>query len=147
LAERRRAQASQLVCQDVRRFESDVAFSYIIAIQVFQHGGEADVATYFDKVAALLRSGGLFFLRVNSVATEVYHRHTVVERNRFGGFTVEYEEGPKRGLLVHFYSRQELLDRTKDAFRSLMEPQEDIIRRSPPKTGCWAQWEAIWQKQ
>jgi len=35
----------------------------LIRIQVFQHGADADVATYFEKVGALLRPGGLFFLR------------------------------------------------------------------------------------
>ncbi len=54
-----------LLCDDFRAFQSPVPhFDYLIAIQVFQHGDESDVATYFEKVAALLRPDGLFFLRV-----------------------------------------------------------------------------------
>lgn len=147
LSERRPDQASRLLCGDFRSFRSDVSFSYLIAIQVFQHAAEADVALYFDNVASLLRPGGLFFLRVNSATTEVYHRHTVVERNRFGGFTVRYEDGPKRGLLVHFSSYDELLERTAAGFDTVIAPREDVIRRAPPKTGSWAQWEAAWRKR
>jgi SAM-dependent methyltransferase len=147
LGERRPAQARRLICEDFRCFRSDEAFSYLIAIQVFQHGGEADAMLYFNKVAELLRPGGLFFLRVNSAATEVYHRYTMVERNRFGGFTVRYEEGPKRGLLVHFYSREELAERTGDAFSPLMPLREEVIRRSPPQKGTWVQWEGVWQRK
>src|SRR6266480_5550060 len=86
-------------------FESSrPAFDYVIALQVFQHGAEADVTTYFTRVAALVRPGGLFFLRVNSASTQIYHAHTVVERNTMGGLTIRYDDGPKRGLLIHFFS-------------------------------------------
>ena len=26
-------------------------------------------------------------------------------------------------------------------------PREEIIHRTPPQTGFWAQWEAIWRRQ
>lgn len=146
LAERRPALAARLVRADFRDLESGAGLDYLIAIQVFQHGGEADVAAYFDRAASVLRPGGLMFLRVNSATTEVYHRHTVVERHPLGGVTVRYEDGPKRDLLVHFYSRAELLERTRERFSLVMEPREDVIRRDPPKTGCWAQWEAVWRR-
>jgi SAM-dependent methyltransferase len=147
LAARRPAQLPRLVRADFQDLERGAAFDYLIAIQVFQHGGEAEVAAYFDRAASALRPGGLLFLRVNSAATEVYHRHTVVERHPLGGFTVRYEDGPKRDLLVHFYSRAELLDRTRERFSLVLEPREDVIRRDPPKTGSWAQWEAVWRRE
>ena len=148
LTERRPALRQRLVCGDFRAFPiADRHLDYVIAIQVFQHGDAADVATYFGRVAALLRPGGLFFLRVNSAATDVYYGHSVVERNGFGGFTIRYEEGPKHGLLVHFYSGQELLERMKRDFRLLTEPREDVTRRSAPKIGCWVQWEGVWQRR
>ena len=71
----------------------------------------------------------------------------MVEQNRFGGFTIRYEEGPKEGLRVHFYAREELLDLTRHWFRPLAGPREDVMHRAPPKTGSWAQWEAVWQKR
>lgn len=136
----------RVLCGDFRSFHPVTPFGYLIAIQVFQHGAEADTIAYFDNVAMLLKPGGLFFLRVNSINTDIFHRHTVIERNGFGGLTVRYEEGPKRDLLVHFYSQRELAERTRRQFRPLLHPREDVTRRPPPRTGCWAQWEGIWQK-
>ena len=104
-------------------------------------------ARYFGNAAAAVRAGGLFFLRVNSAATVIYHRHTVLEVNRLGGVTIRYEEGPKQGLSVHFYSGAELLARTDADFELVGDLREDVIHRTPPKTGSWAQWEGIWARR
>ena len=143
---RRRALAPLLTCSDFLALETASPFDYLVAIQVFQHGAHAEAAAYFAKAAAVLRAGGLFFLRVNSASTEVYFRHTVVDENDVGGMTIRYDEGPKRGLLVHFYSREELLDLAGSRFNLLLGPREETIARAAPKTGSWSQWEAIWQK-
>jgi len=149
----RRTAPLPLICGDFR----DVARSslgarspgagldYVVAIQVFQHGGAADVAAYFANVAAALRPGGLFFLRVNSVATQIYHAHTILERPAHGGTTIRYDAGPKQGRAVHFYAHDELLALTRDAFDVVLSPREEIIHRAPPQPGFWAQWEAIWR--
>ncbi len=121
--------------------------SYIVAIQVFQHGTAADVATYFANVAALLRPGGLFFLRVNAASTQIFHAHTILERTARGGTTIRYDAGPKQGLAVHFYAREELGDLTRAAFDVVRPPREQIIQRTPPQTGFWAQWEAVWRRR
>jgi len=147
LAARRPDQAARLRHADFLGFEPDGALAYVIAIQVFQHARQADVHAYFARARALLQPGGLLFLRVNSAATEIHHAHEVVERNAQGGFTVEYRDGPKRGLSVHFYTRAELAALTEDGFRGVTEPREDVIRRPEPKQGSWAQWEAIYEKR
>ncbi len=145
LAARNSAISKRLICADFRTWDSQRRFGYVIAIQVFQHGVAADVAGYFAKVAAMLAPGGLFFLRVNSASTQIYHPHTVIEQNDLGGMTVRYDAGPKRGLPVHFYTRDELLDLTRDAFDVVDEPREEVTRRTPPETGSWVQWEGIWR--
>ena len=71
----------------------------------------------------------------------------MLEVNRFGGFTVRYDEGPKRGLSVHFYSRAELLAKTVVDFEPVRDLREDVIHRAPPKIGSWAQWEGIWKRR
>jgi len=147
LTEQRSTLAPYLICEDFRHFQNAIPFSYLIAIQVFQHGNTADAATYFSKAAALLRPGGLFFLRVNSTTTRIYHAHTIVERNEQGGFTIQYQEGPKRGLHVHFYARDELYGLTQETFRVISEPHEDVIQRMPPKTGTWSQWEMVCERR
>ena len=145
IAARRPDLAGRLVHGDFRSYTG--AFAYLVALQVFQHGDDGDAGGYFARSAALLRPGGLLFVRVNSASTEVYHRHSVIERHALGGFTVRYEDGPKRDLLVHFYSRDELLARADTDFVLVAEPREDVIHRDPPKTGSWAQWEAIWRRR
>jgi SAM-dependent methyltransferase len=149
LTQRRPSLSPQrLVREDFRTFKSrDARFDYLVAIQVFQHGDDADVGAYFENAATLLRPGGLFFLRVNSINTNLYRAHTVVEHNAWGGFTVRYEEGPKSGLLVHFYSQSELLERLKVSFIPLMPPREEVITRAAPPAGAWAQWDAIWRRR
>lgn len=147
LAERRPAQAARLLLGDFRHFQPPVAFAYLIAIQVFQHGTGADAAAYFDRAAALLPPGGLLFLRVNSASTQVFHRHVVVDSNAHGGFTAQYLEGPKQDLPVHFYARPELLALTQRAFRAVREPCEARTHRAPPQTGFWAQWEAVYERR
>ena len=146
LATRQPTLAPYLICGDFRRFQCPRPISYLIAIQVFQHGSMADVTTYFERVRALLPPGGLFFLRVNSVATQILHVHSIVERTALGGITIRYHEGPKRDLPVHFYSREELEALASGAFRPIAEPHEDFTRRVAPQTGSWAQWEMIWER-
>ncbi len=147
LAGRRPGRALPLVCGEFVMFRSALPFHYLIALQVFQHGTVADIAGYFDRAGALLRPGGLFFLRVNSVSTQIYHAHTVIERSGLGGVTARYDTGPKTGVPVHFYSRDELLALTREGFEPLVELREDVIARDAPQTGSWAQWEGIWRRR
>ncbi len=137
--------ATRLIRADARTFASRRRFSYLIAIQVFQHGVAADVARYFQAARDLLLPEGLLFLRVNAATTRIHRPHTVIERNEHGGFTVVYEAGPKRGLPVHFYARDELLALTRDGFSVVAEPREDATPRGRPQAGHWIQWEAIWR--
>ena len=147
LRRRRPGHSLPLRVADFRAYAGGAAFDYLVAIQVFQHGAEADVSRYFLNAAAAVTAGGLFFLRVNSAATVIYHRHTVLEVNRFGGLTIRYDEGPKQALSVHFYAREELLARTDADFELLGDLREDVIHRAPPKTASWTQWEGIWRRR
>lgn len=146
LAARAPEESGRLICADFREFASRRRFGFVIAIQVFQHGVAADVAGYFSRVRSLLSPGGLFFLRVNSASTRPRWAHTVIERNGHGGFTVLYDAGPKQGIPVHFYARDELLALTRDGFELVAGPREDVSVRTPPETGSWVQWEAIWKR-
>lgn len=146
LAAREPALSKRLICADFRTFVSRCRFSYVIAMQVFQHGVAADVAGYFAGVGSLLSPGGLFFLRVNAASTQVRRPHTVIERNDLSGFTICYKSGPKQGLPIHFFSRDELHALTRDDFALVAEPREDVTVRTAPETGHWVQWETIWKR-
>jgi hypothetical protein len=147
LRARRAALGPRLIQADFRSFHPPCALGYVIALQVFQHGDAADAERYFGRVAELLPAGGLFFLRVNAVSTEIRRAHTILEHSEAGGLTIRYDEGPKRGLAVHFYARAELARLAGAAFAPLAEPREDVIGRVAPETGSWAQWEMIWERR
>ena len=147
LATRRPDVAARLIGTDFRDWRPTRAYGYLVAIQVFQHGTAADAARWFRGAASLLAPGGLLFVRVNSASTDIYHRHTRLETTASGGITIRYDDGPKLGMAVHFYSRAELDALTCDDFLPVDEPIEVFVRRAAPKTGSWAQWEGVWQKR
>lgn len=139
--------SDRLICDDFLTFENGGRqFDYLIALQVFQHGNDIRVKDYFTRAAKLLRPGGLFFLRVNSISTQIVRPHTVVERSPFGGFTVRYDDGPKKELLVHFFSDSEIEERLEADFRPVVDMRENLTHREPPQSGFWSQWEGIWQR-
>jgi len=121
---------------------------YLISIQAFQHGDELMVKKYLEQAAAILRPGGLLFLRINSNDTDVYHRHQITERNTYGGFTVRYAAGPKRGMYIHFFAYYELLQTLRlVGFKTTIGPVKWSDKRSPPETGEWKQWEVVAVRQ
>lgn len=120
-------------------------FSYLISIQLFQHGNQAQVERLFAKVWELLRPGGLLCLRVNSIHTQIAQGYEVVETTPNGGFTILYQSGPKRGQEIHFYSAEEIVSLTKDNADVLLPLQEEFIPREDGS--YWVQWETIVRKK
>lgn len=147
LAARRPDLAGRLRAGTFRDAEPPAGLAYLVAIQVFQHGTAGDAAAAFDRVAALLPAGGLFFLRVNAASTQVVRRHTVLERGERGGFTVRYDEGSKEGMAIHFFGRAELDALTATRLATVQAPREVVVHRAPPERGSWAQWEAVYRRR
>lgn len=135
--------ADKIIHADFADYDAGL-FEYIISIQVFQHGTQKETARYFAKAARILRPGGLLFLRVNSSSTEMYLRHTLTEKSSSGGFTVKYEEGPKKDLDVCFYSLADIAKLCK-GFDFIGDIVEDTTARAADK-GAWSQWELVLQK-
>lgn len=151
LLEKHPEYAGRVLCENFLDIHHDEAvgkkagpLDYVVSIQAFQHGDEQTTGKYFERVAAMLRPGGLLFLRVNSAGTDVYHAHDITERNDRGGFTVRYKAGPKTGFYVHFFSDRELESVLHRAgFDVVGDPDETSERRRLPKTGEWRQWELV----
>ncbi len=146
LKQRATESANRLECVGFLDFNSALLFDYIIAIQVFQHGTWDEISKYFAKTSGLLKSDGLLFLSVNSVSTDIYHKHTIVEETSFDGKTVLYTEGPKKDINIHFYSRQEL-DVLSKEFEYVILPYENKTIRTIPGAGTWSQWELVLRKK
>lgn len=137
---RRLPRCSNLVCGDFLDYSPNVPFQYLIAIQVFQHGGMSRARQYFAKASSLLERGGLLFLRVNASDTQVYHKHDIIEKNDAGGFTVCYNEGPKKGLDIHFFSKEDLFGLVGKSGMSAVNELKNVTAKClPPCTGSWSQ--------
>lgn len=143
----RPASTNPLACADFFDYQSSEPFDYIVSLQVFQHGTQEEITKHFAKTTDLLKPGGIFFLRVNSTATQIFHEHRAIETSTEGGETIEYLAGPKTGLNIHFYTKAELEHLTQDVFQPIAPLTEKVMDRKPPQTGQWAQWEGIWRKQ
>ena len=135
-----REPSAQLVCSDFLDYHG--TFDYIIAIQSFQHGDYVRVARYFQRASEMLNAGGLLFVRVNAVGTDVIHPHHTLER-RNDGFTVRYESGPKKGLCIHFFSSNELEDIIIECGLDIKQHPKKVVTQRPDGNGSWSQWEMI----
>lgn len=145
--ENRPAVAGKLVCADFLEYQPDEDLDYLISIQVFQHGNQAEVAKHFAKTASIMKPGGLLFLRVNSTSTDIFHDHIIDETTSDGGATITYSDGPKKGLSIHFFSKAELVRLTGKEFEAIQPLEEVTMERKPPKIGSWVQWEGIWRRR
>ena len=113
---------------------------------IYTRGGDANETVLLldgGRVLSLSRfetlSGSMF------TALEPWVVKTV--RYSSGGFSVRYLDGPKDGMAIHFFARNELGGLTERAFAPLQAPREQIIHRAPPEHGFWAQWEAIYRRR
>jgi len=117
----------------------------LIGIEVFQHGDRATAHAAIRHAQRTLGPGGLFCLRVDAVATDVWPAHQVTEDHRDGGFTVRYLTGASAGQQVHFFSAAELgeLFGAGD-WQPVLPLRIDQSWRTAPEPGQWSRWEAIW---
>lgn len=135
----------RLVCGDLTALPDGAAWPLVIGIQVFQHGDRATAHAHIRAAQQRVTPGGLFCLRVNATGTDIWPEHEVTERGPGGELTVRYLAGPKRGLLIHFFSATELDMLFADCFAPVLPLRVDRTWRTPPHPGQWSQWEAIWR--
>jgi SAM-dependent methyltransferase len=137
---------SRLIHGDLSALPAEATYQLIIGIQVFQHGDRAASHAHIRAAQQRVRPGGLFCLRVNATATDVWPQHEVTEHHADRGFTVRYLAGPKQGLLIHFFGEAELSRLFAPRFTPILPLRLQHTRRDPPQPGQWSQWEAIWCK-
>jgi SAM-dependent methyltransferase len=141
--------ASRLIHGDITSLPSGATYGAVVGLQVFQHGDRATCHAHVLAAQELLEPGGVMAVRVNAVGTDIEFDHEVVEEEEEegSGLTVRYLEGPKRGLLVHFFDRPELEGLFIDRFDADLPMRCDRTRRPRPGAGQWMQWEAIWVRR
>jgi SAM-dependent methyltransferase len=136
-----------LVRGDLRAVRARARFSLVIAIQVLQHGDEADAHRAVLRARELVAPDGLICIRVNAVGTEPEFAHEVIEAGDDGRFTVRYRAGPKKGLAIHFFSAPELEGLLGEGFRPVLLLRSVVTARTLPNPGQWVQWEGIWSRK
>jgi SAM-dependent methyltransferase len=136
----------RLVRGDLTALPPGAVWPLVIGIQVFQHGDRAAAHAHIRAAQRRLSPGGLFCLRVNAVGTDIWPGHEITEQCPDGGLTVRYLAGPKRGLLIHFFSTAELAALFTPGYTPVLPIRAQRTRRAPPQPGHWSQWEAIWRK-
>ena len=136
----------KLVEADYLGFEPGHLFDYVISLQTFQHGNIDVAREYFEKTAALLKPGGLFFLRVNSSNSDVFFDYDSKQQSQGGGIELTSSGDIDNKIDVHFFSKGELESLTNNAFSIVRDLHEIEEIRHVPKTGRWVEWEGVWQK-
>jgi len=146
LSERLPALAPRLHVGDLSVLPRQSLYPLLVGIQVFQHGNRATCHRHLREAQHLLEPDGLFCLCVNGFGSEYEFRNEVVETGEDGSETIRYLAGPKAGLLIHFFGRDELERLFASEFRPVLPLRRVTMKRDPPGAGHWDQWEAIWQK-
>lgn len=147
LADRLPGRRDRLVTGDLSALPPGQRFPLVVAIQVMQHGTRAQAHALLDQALAVVAPCGLFAIRVNAVGTDVHHGHEVTERDADGSFSVRYAEGPKDGMLVHFWAARELdAAVTAAGFAPVMALRPQATWRAQRIQGLWLQWEGIYRQ-
>lgn len=136
----------RLVAGDLSSLPAEDRYPVTIGIQVFQHGDRESAQTHIRAAQARTAPGRLLCIRLNAVGTDFVYQHDVIERSDDGAFTVRYLEGPKTGLLVHFFSERELEGLFTGTFHPVLPLRRQVTHRGPSGTGPWSQWEGIWRR-
>ena len=144
LADRLPNRRARLIVGEIAALRPGTRLPLVVGIQVFQHGRAAQASAHIRAAQALVAPGGLLCVRVNADATDVFHDHRVSEQAADGSYTVQYLDGPKKGLFIHFFSRRSLTELFSAGFTSVMPMRLSVTQREAPETGQWSQWEGIW---
>jgi hypothetical protein len=137
----------RLIHGDLASLPPDARFGGVVAIQVFQHGDRVAAHAHVERAKGLVQPGGFIAIRVNATPTELEYRHDLVESDPASGYTVRYREGPKEGLLVHFFDREELVSLLEEGFDIELPVRLVTTERAAPAAGSWSQWEGIWRQR
>lgn len=145
LGERLPERRHRLLHGDLSSLPVHERYGLVVGIQVFQHGDRVSAHSHIHSAQERVQPGGLFCIRVNAVGTDIDSEHEVVEQGADGGFTIRYLGGPKEGLLIHFFAREELASLFA-GWKEVMDLRIQENWREPSVRRRWSQWEAIWRR-
>lgn len=146
LADRLPARHDRLVVGDLSALPDGATYLLVVAIQVLHHGDRAQAQRLLTATCARVAPGGILAIGIETVGTDVYENHEVLERADDGSYTVRYlEQG--RGLTVHFRTVQGVHAELTAAGlvpETLLKPRS--AWRTPPDNGQTLELEGIYRR-
>jgi len=123
------------------RFDSE-SFDFVVSLGVLHHQKWEDIQKSFREINRVLRRDGYLIFSVRSASDTERPRQRIVDY----GHTAIDIEGSKKGVVQHYFTKEELLKLAQEnQFEVIVEPSErNRIRESGRKR---ARWQAVFRKR
>jgi SAM-dependent methyltransferase len=119
----------------------DAQFDIVVGLGVWHHGSWDDAQRGIAEAARVLRRGGYVLLKMRSINDTL----TVREQIEDTGYTARDVQGPKKGLIHHYFTEEELLHFGEQyGLECIVKPSEKIVDKQGRRR---ARWCAAYRKQ
>jgi SAM-dependent methyltransferase len=146
LADRLPDRRDRLVVGDLSALPAGETYDLVVAIQVLHHGDRAQARALLADTVARVAPGGMFAIGIETVGTDVFGEHTVLERADDGSYTARYIK-PYGDLTVHFRTVKGVHDELAGhglVPQVLLQPRS--AWRNPPSDGQTLELEGIYRR-
>lgn len=147
LAERMPERRDKLVTGDLSVLPAEATYPLVVAIQVLHHGDREQARQLLTDTVARVAPGGMLAIGIETVGTDVFEPHDLLERGDDGSYTVRYH-GPDGGMVTHFRTvrgvHQELAAHGLEP-ETLLQPRTSW--RTPPDRGQTLELEGIYRRR
>ena len=138
--------ASRLVTGDLSALPAGETYPLVVAIQVLHHGDREQSHRLLADTVARVAPGGMLAIGIETVGTDVYERHEVLERAEDGSYTIRYLESSGE-LVTHFRTvRGVHLELAAAGLVPQMLMQPRSAWRTPPERGQTLELEGIYRR-
>ena len=138
--------ASRLVTGDLSALPAGETYPLVVAIQVLHHGDREQSHRLLADTVARVGPGGMLAIGIETVGTDVYERHEVLERAEDGSYTIRYLESSGE-LVTHFRTvRGVHLELAAAGLVPQMLMQPRSAWRTPPERGQTLELEGIYRR-
>lgn len=146
LAERMPDRRDKLVTGDLSALPAGATYPLVVAIQVLHHGDREQARQLLTDTVERVAPGGMLAIGIETVGTDVYEPHDVLERAEDGSYTVRYHGGDG-GMVTHFRTIRGVHIELAEAGlvpETLLQPRS--AWRTPPDRGQTLELEGIYRR-
>lgn len=146
LADRLQGRRDRLIVGDLSALPRGAQYQLVVAIQVLHHGDRAQAKRLLSDTCGRIAPGGLLAIGIETVGTDVYEDHEVLERSGDSSYTIRYLDQAD-GMTVHFRSVRGVHNELAAAGlvpEALLRPRS--AWRTPPENGQTLELEGIYRR-